>query len=68
MPRPLVASAPTRIDLGGGWTDVPPYPAELGGCVCNIAITRRATVQLTRVARTFAATSSLWSSPGFVDT
>lgn len=34
--------APTRIDLGGGWTDVPPYCGELGGFVCNIAINRYA--------------------------
>jgi D-glycero-alpha-D-manno-heptose-7-phosphate kinase len=35
-----------RIDLGGGWTDVPPYPAEQGGCVCNIAIARYSTARL----------------------
>jgi D-glycero-alpha-D-manno-heptose-7-phosphate kinase len=34
--------APTRIDLGGGWTDVPPYCDELGGFVCNLAISRYA--------------------------
>ncbi|MEO7360816.1 MAG: hypothetical protein ABI120_10825 [Gemmatimonadaceae bacterium] len=42
----LVADAPTRLDFGGGWTDVPPYPEELGGFVCNLAIERRATVRL----------------------
>lgn len=42
----LVASAPTRLDFGGGWTDVPPYPEERGGFVCNLAIERRATVRL----------------------
>ncbi len=42
----LTASAPTRLDFGGGWTDVPPYPEERGGFVCNIAIERRATVTL----------------------
>lgn len=36
--RTVVARAPTRIDLGGGWTDVPPYCDEQGGYVCNIAI------------------------------
>jgi galactokinase/mevalonate kinase-like predicted kinase len=25
--------APTRIDLGGGWTDVPPYCDDEGGFV-----------------------------------
>ena len=48
--RSLVASAPTRLDFGGGWTDVPPYPEERGGRVCNIAISRRATVRLTAVS------------------
>lgn len=48
MTDPVVtASAPTRIDFGGGWTDVPPWPEEQGGFVCNLAIERRATVTLT---------------------
>lgn len=42
----MIATAPTRIDFGGGWTDVPPFPEERGGYVCNIAIERRATVTL----------------------
>ncbi len=42
----LVARAPTRLDFGGGWTDVPPYPLEEGGYVCNLAIARYATVRL----------------------
>jgi len=40
----IIASAPTRLDFGGGWTDVPPFPEERGGFVCNLAIERRATV------------------------
>jgi D-glycero-alpha-D-manno-heptose-7-phosphate kinase len=44
--REVVARAPTRIDLGGGWTDVPPYCDREGGFVCNIAITRHAVVHL----------------------
>ncbi|MFL5605100.1 MAG: hypothetical protein ACJ8AD_01520 [Gemmatimonadaceae bacterium] len=43
MSRALVARAPTRLDFGGGWTDVPPYADEAGGAVCNVAITRYAT-------------------------
>src|SRR6476661_5888791 len=46
--RRLVARAPTRIDFGGGWTDVPPYPAEHEGFVCNVAITRYATATVTK--------------------
>ncbi|MCC6927726.1 MAG: hypothetical protein IT359_01935 [Gemmatimonadaceae bacterium] len=42
----LVARAPTRLDFGGGWTDVPPYPTEEGGYTCNLANTRYATVRL----------------------
>jgi len=42
----IVARAPTRLDFGGGWTDVPPFPEERGGFVCNIAIDRYATVSL----------------------
>ncbi|HEX5830743.1 MAG TPA: hypothetical protein VFY16_07190, partial [Gemmatimonadaceae bacterium] len=44
--RHLVARAPTRIDFGGGWTDVPPYDVEQGGFVCNVAIARYATATL----------------------
>ena len=39
----IVTRAPTRIDFGGGWTDVPPYSDEMGGYVCNVAISRYAT-------------------------
>ncbi|MBM4195002.1 MAG: hypothetical protein FJ202_11580 [Gemmatimonadetes bacterium] len=46
-----MARAPTRIDLGGGWTDVPPYPEEQGGFVCNIAIARYATVSVETAPR-----------------
>lgn len=42
----LIARAPTRLDFGGGWTDVPPYSEEEGGFVCNVAIARYATVRV----------------------
>jgi D-glycero-alpha-D-manno-heptose-7-phosphate kinase len=44
----IVTRAPTRIDFGGGWTDVPPYCDEMGGFVCNLAISRYATVSVAR--------------------
>jgi D-glycero-alpha-D-manno-heptose-7-phosphate kinase len=44
--RAIVARAPTRLDFGGGWTDVPPYCEREGGAVCNIAITRYATASI----------------------
>ena len=56
--RSLLASAPTRLDFGGGWTDVPPFSEERGGRVCNIAISRRATVRLTAVSASDAPKSS----------
>src|SRR5918999_3831486 len=42
----IVARAPARLDFGGGWTDVPPYGEEMGGFVCNLAISRHAVVTL----------------------
>ena len=42
----VIARAPTRIDFGGGWTDVPPYSEEEGGFVCNVALARYATVRV----------------------
>jgi D-glycero-alpha-D-manno-heptose-7-phosphate kinase len=42
----VTVRAPTRLDFGGGWTDVPPYSNEQGGRVCNVAIARYATVHL----------------------
>lgn len=32
------ARAPTRLDLAGGFTDVPPYSARAGGAVTSVAI------------------------------
>ena len=48
MTETIVTRAPTRIDFGGGWTDVPPVSDEMGGYVCNLAITRYATVTVRR--------------------
>eukprot|EP00804_Cyclotella_cryptica_P003724 CCRYP_008896-RB/>CCRYP_008896-RB protein AED:0.00 eAED:0.00 QI:323/1/1/1/1/1/2/1766/1214 len=35
----VVASAPSRIDLSGGWTDTPPISFEHGGRVACLAVT-----------------------------
>lgn len=32
------ARAGARLDVGGGWTDTPPYSLENGGCVVNAAV------------------------------
>jgi fucokinase len=34
----VVVEVPVRIDLGGGWTDTPPYSLEKGGAVTNVAL------------------------------
>lgn len=34
----LVATAPVRLDLAGGWTDTPPFCLEHGGTVVNVAV------------------------------
>jgi D-glycero-alpha-D-manno-heptose-7-phosphate kinase len=46
MARVVAMRAPTRMDFGGGWTDVPPYADREGGVVCAAAIARYATVVL----------------------
>jgi D-glycero-alpha-D-manno-heptose-7-phosphate kinase len=60
--RAILASAPTRLDFGGGWTDVPPYPEERGGFVCAVAISRRATVRIRPGRSTDASTDALISA------
>jgi D-glycero-alpha-D-manno-heptose-7-phosphate kinase len=42
MSEMIRSRAPVRIDFAGGWTDVPPFSAEEGGCCVNAAITRYA--------------------------
>jgi D-glycero-alpha-D-manno-heptose-7-phosphate kinase len=53
--REIIGRAPTRIDLGGGWTDVPPYCDREGGFVCNMAITRYAIARVCNSRVTSAA-------------
>ena len=40
MAREVTVKAPVRIDLAGGWTDVPVYCTRKPGMVVNIAINR----------------------------
>jgi D-glycero-alpha-D-manno-heptose-7-phosphate kinase len=56
--RRVTSRAPTRIDLGGGWTDVPPYCEREGGFVCNVAIDRYATATISERSATDHATDS----------
>jgi len=46
LPTLVRASAPTRLDFAGAWTDVPPFSAREGGAVVNGAIELRADVTL----------------------
>lgn len=34
----IKSRAPVRVDLAGGWTDTPPFSAQEGGAVVNMAI------------------------------
>ncbi len=34
----ITVAAPPRIDLGGGWSDTPPFCLDWGGTVLNIAV------------------------------
>jgi len=42
---PVRASAPVRLDLAGGWTDVAPFVEREGGAVVNVAIDLRTEVE-----------------------
>lgn len=46
----MIARAPVRIDLAGGWTDVPPYSAQRGGLVLNVAIASHVRVEVRKRA------------------
>ncbi len=46
LPTEFRAAAPTRLDLAGGWTDVPPFSARSGGLVVNAAIALMVQVEL----------------------
>lgn len=60
----VTARAPTRLDFGGGWTDVPPYSHEQGGFVCNLAIARYATVRVEPASGASSETLSPHSDEG----
>ncbi len=47
LPTTYRAEAPVRLDLAGGWTDVPPFSAREGGVVVNATIGLRAHAELT---------------------
>jgi D-glycero-alpha-D-manno-heptose-7-phosphate kinase len=68
----VVATAPVRIDLAGGWTDVAPYTTEVGGAVCNVAVDLRATAIVTAAPDAAAAPEdplvrAAWQAAGTPD-
>lgn len=63
MSRTLAFRAPTRIDFGGGWTDVPPYSEREGGFVCNLAISRYASVRVTAMRQSDAPPAIITDRP-----
>jgi galactokinase/mevalonate kinase-like predicted kinase len=50
----VVATAPVRLDLAGGWSDTPPYCFERGGHVVNVAIDLDGRPPMRAVVRTLA--------------
>ena len=46
LPTTYHATAPVRLDLAGGWTDVAPFSAREGGVVVNAAIGLKAHAEL----------------------
>ena len=47
--------APVRLDLGGGWTDTPPYCLERGGTVLNLAVDLNGQAPIQAFARVIKA-------------
>ena len=64
--RRVIARAPTRLDFGGGWTDVPPYSSEVGGFVCNVAVARYATALVSGPGDAPSATAGATEDPALV--
>ena len=46
MAKTVTVRVPVRIDLAGGWTDVPAYCSDHVGEVINIAINRYITAEM----------------------
>ena len=50
----MSAEAPPRIDLGGGWSDTPPFCLDWGGTVLNIAVELNGACPIRTVMRRIA--------------
>lgn len=51
------AAAPVRLDLAGGWTDVPPYSTREGGVVVAAAVQLHASAEVRHVERGYRLVS-----------
>lgn len=47
----MVCRVPLRIDLAGGWSDIPPFADREGGAVLNVAIAQYVTGEIQRGRR-----------------
>jgi fucokinase len=47
----VTVSAPARVDLGGGWSDTPPFCLDWGGTVLNLAVTINGAYPITTTVR-----------------
>src|SRR4051812_3137336 len=53
----FTAAAPVRLDLAGGWTDVPPFSAQEGGLVVTAAVQLYARAEVRMGGRGFRLVS-----------
>src|SRR5450759_4804061 len=47
----VIVEGPARIDLGGGWSDTPPFCLDWGGTVLNIAISPNDAYPISTIVR-----------------
>ncbi len=50
----VIAEAPVRLDLAGGWSDTPPYSLESGGATLNVALLLEGAMPLRAKVRALA--------------
>lgn len=60
----VTVEAPVRIDLGGGWSDTPPFCLDWGGTVLNIALELRGEYPISTTVRRIAEPLIRLSSDG----
>ena len=58
----IIAAAPVRLDLAGGWSDTPPFCFDRGGHVVNIAINLEGKPPVRAIVRTTAEPKLVFES------